>query len=102
MRNAIAAAAVLLVLTSPVLADPPALTLADALAVALRDNPRVRNACDAVTSARYGLDVAEADFAPHLTPYAASGLGVDTETSQSTILTLGKKFTTGTAVELSA
>ncbi len=79
-----------------------ALTLREALAIAMRDNPRVQNACDERSSARYGRDIADAEFSVQVSPQASSGLANDTQTSQSSVFTLSKKFTYGTLVELSA
>jgi outer membrane protein TolC len=72
------------------------------LTLALNDNPVIKNACDTVRGARYGLDIAQAEFGFRLAPQATSGLGTDTETSQSTIVNLSKKFSSGTTVELSS
>jgi outer membrane protein TolC len=83
-------------------AEVPPLSLGEALSDALRDNPRIRDACDALSGARYGRDIANADFAVQLTPQATSGLGTDTETSQSSVVSLNKKFSYGTIVELAA
>jgi len=83
-------------------AQPSPLSLSDALSVALSDNPTIRNACDAVGGAAYEVDIAESEFGFRLSPQATSGLGSDTETSQSTILSLSKKFATGTTVELAS
>lgn len=85
-----------------VLAAQPPLSLSDALSAALSDNPTIRNACDAISGAGYEVDIAESEFGFRLSPQATSGLGSDTETSQSTILSLSKKFTTGTTVELAS
>ncbi|MGH8006867.1 MAG: TolC family protein, partial [Candidatus Binatia bacterium] len=78
------------------------LSLSDALSAALNGNPAIRNACDAVGGAGYEVDIAESEFGLRLSPQATSGLGSDTETSQSTIVSLSKKFTTGTTVELAS
>jgi outer membrane protein TolC len=84
-------------------ADPPeVLSLADAVTDALRANGRIQDACDAAKQARFGMDVAQAEFAPQFSPRTASGLGLDTETSQSTVLSLSKKFPLGTIVDLQA
>ncbi len=83
-------------------AEPTPIALTDALRTALQSNRRIHDGCDSVRSARYGIDVANAEFAVHLVPLATSGLGSDTETSQSSAVSVNKKFSTGTIVELGA
>lgn len=89
-------------LSSVITAEQQALSLPQAFTIALRDSPAVHNACDAAQGTRYEIDVAEAEFAPRLTPQSSSGLGADTETSQTTSIGLAKKFSTGTEVEVSS
>jgi len=78
------------------------LSLSDAISLAISDNPAIKNACDVMTGTRYGLDIARSEFGFRFSPQATSGLGMDTETSQSTTLNLSKKFSTGTSIELSS
>ncbi len=82
--------------------SPVLLPLADALATALDQNGKILTACTDIEGARSALDVAEADYGVKLTPSITSGLGTDTQTSQSAVAALSKKFSTGTTVELSA
>lgn len=89
-------------LASAITTQQQPLSLPQALTIALRDNPAVLNACDVAQGSRYEIDVAEAEFAPRLTPQSSSGLGADTETSQTTSIGLAKKFSTGTDVEVSS
>ncbi len=78
------------------------LTLREALAIAMRENPRIHNACDGRASARHGRAIADSEFSVQFSPQASSGLANDTQTSQTSVFTLSKKFTYGTLVELSA
>ena len=82
--------------------SPEVLSLGGALATALHANGRIQDACDAAQQARFGMEVAGAEFAPQFVPRSSSGLGLDTETSQSTVLSLSKKFPLGTIVDLQA
>ena len=79
-----------------------AYSLPDVVAVALKENSKIKNACDAILEAHYRMDVAEADFGLRFTANSGSGLGTDTQTSQATTLRLLKRFASGTDVELSA
>ncbi len=78
------------------------LSLSDAVSLATSDNPTIKNACDVVTGTRYGLDIAQSEFGFRFAPQATSGLGTSVDTAQNTTLNLSKKFSTGTAVELSS
>jgi outer membrane protein TolC len=97
-------AALLYLLSSSVISAQPSatLSLSDAIALTLSDNPTIKNACDAARGARYGLDIAQSEFGFRFTPQATSGLGTSVDTSQNTTLNLSKKFSTGTSVELSS
>lgn len=82
--------------------QPKGLSLRSVVTISLQENPTLKNVCDAVQGARYGLDIAAAEFDVRFSPQASSGLANDTQTSQSSMMRFNKKFSHGTEVELSA
>lgn len=79
-----------------------ALSLEEALRLAIEQNPTILDACDGAAVAESTLDIAESAFDTRLSANSRSGLGTDTQTNQVTSINLDKRFSFGTDVRLSA
>lgn len=92
--------AALVILAVPASAQPPVMTLAQAVDEALEKNDRLVNQQDITTQADLGLRLAKSTFRPKIVPNINGSFGQTDISSQNYRIDLTQRLTTGTELRL--